>query len=133
VVDRDSRRLSAASTMVALSETSGTVGSAPVSPSGLNSDSGYSSEKGPQRTTALPPLSRQPAVLVGLPPRITVPQMANDAAASANLSGHTPIVRQNTDAPSSDTKKSGMLRRVANTFSRKAKRQAAKARTEALA
>jgi hypothetical protein len=118
--------------MVALSEASGTVGSAPVSPSGLNFNNGYSPEKGPQRATALPPPSPQSAVLVEFPQTATAPQTANDAAASENLSGHTPVVRQNTDTPSSDTKKSGMLNRVANTFSRKAKRQAVKARTEAL-
>jgi hypothetical protein len=131
-VDIDSRRLSAASTMVALSEASGTVRSVPVSPSGLNSDDGYSPEKGQRRMTALPPPSPQSAVLVEFPQPITAPQTANDAA-SANLSDHTPIVRQNTDTPSSDTKKSGMLTRVANKFGRKAKQHAAKARTEALA
>jgi hypothetical protein len=122
--------------MVALSEASGIVGSVPMSSSEFKPDDGYicdSPEKDQRRMTALPPPSPQSAVLVEFPQPITAPQTANNAAASANLSDHTPIVRQNTDTPSSDPKKSGMLTRVANTFSRKAKQQAAKARTEALA
>jgi len=132
---KDLRRLSAASTTVAPSEASSTVGSAPVSPSGLNSDNDYSPKKSIQRTTVLPP-TPQPVVPIELLQPIATPQIASDTLASTKPSAHMPIVRQNSDAPPSGTKTSRVFACVvdtANTLSRKAKRQAAKPRKEARA
>ena len=132
---KNSRRLSALSTTVAPSEASGTVGSAPASPPSLNSDNGYSPKKRIQHTTILPP-TPQPVVPIELSRHIANPQTASDTPASADPSAHTPIVRQNSDTPSSGTRRSRVFARVvdaANTLSRKAKRQAAKPHKDARA